>query len=132
MNRLDARAMRKKLVLVDDEQDIREILRQSLELKKDWEVLEASDGEKGLALIRNEHPDAVLLDVMMPHKSGRDVFQSLRSDPMTSEIPVIFLTASIQRQEIRELESLGPKAVLRKPFDPLTIADEVAQILDWE
>ncbi len=124
--------MRKKLVIVDDEDDIREVLRHAIEFTKDWTVLDASDGAAGLALIRRELPDAALLDVMMPKLSGRDLFRALREEAQTASIPVIFLTASLQKQDVRELEALGPKAVLAKPFDPLTIADQVEEILGWK
>lgn len=121
----------RKIVIVDDENDIREILRNSIELTKDWTVLEASDGLKAIELIRREMPDAIVLDVMMPSIDGREVFRRLRQDVATKSIPVVFLTASLQRHEVRALEALGPEAVLAKPFDPLTIANEISEILGW-
>jgi len=124
--------MRKKVVIVDDENDIREILRNALELTKDWIVLEAANGEAGLELVRQEMPDVVLLDVMMPRMDGREVFRVLRQDVKTSEIPVIFITASLQKQDVRALEAMGPLAVLAKPFDPLEIADKISELLGWK
>jgi CheY-like chemotaxis protein len=123
--------MRKKIVIVDDEDDIREILRHSLELTKDWIVMEASEGKRALELIRRESPDAIVLDVMMPSIDGREVFRQLREDPATATIPVVFLTASLQRHEVRALEALGPAAVFAKPFDPLAIADQISDLLGW-
>jgi CheY-like chemotaxis protein len=123
--------MRKKIVIVDDENDIREILRNSIELTKDWIVYESADGLEALEVIRREMPDAIVLDVMMPSIDGREVFRSLREDPVTTKIPVVFLTASLQRHEVRALEALGPVAVLAKPFDPLTIASEISSLLGW-
>ncbi len=121
----------KRLVLIDDEDDIREVLKHSIEYTKDWTVQDAAGGEAGLELVRRVHPDAVLLDVMMPDMDGREVFRRLRRDPETEGLPVIFITASLQKNEIRELEELRPAGVLAKPFDPLTIADEIAGILGW-
>lgn len=121
----------RKIVIVDDEDDIREVLRHAIEFAKDWHVLDARDGEEGLALIVRELPDAVLLDVMMPKLGGREVFRALKKDDATAGIPVVFLTASLQKQDLRDLELLGPRAVLAKPFDPMTIADQIEQALGW-
>jgi two-component system, OmpR family, alkaline phosphatase synthesis response regulator PhoP len=123
--------MPKKIVIVDDENDIREILRHAIELIKDWTVLEAKDGASGLELIGREKPDAILLDVMMPNMDGREVFRRLRENPATTDIPTIFITASLQRAEVRALEELGPIAVLAKPFDPLEIVRKISDLLGW-
>ena len=123
--------MRKKLVIIDDEDDIREVLRHALEFTRDWIIFDARDGQAGLELIQREHPDAVVLDVMMPKMNGREVFRAIRSDAATAEMPVIFLTASVQRKDIRELEELGPTAVLTKPFDPTDISERIAELLGW-
>lgn len=123
--------MAKKIVIVDDETDIREILRHAIELLKDWQVIEAPDGITALEVIGRERPDAILLDVMMPHMDGREVFRRLRENPATSSIPTIFLTASLQRADVRVLEGLGPLAVLAKPFDPLEIVRKITELLGW-
>ena len=123
--------MAKKIVIVDDETDIREILRHAIELLKDWQVIEAPDGIAALEVIVRERPDAILLDVMMPHMDGREVFRRLRENPATSSIPTIFLTASLQRADVRVLEGLGPLAVLAKPFDPLEIVRKITELLGW-
>ena len=123
--------MVKKIALVDDENDIREILRHAIELLTDWKVIEAPDGVTALRLIEQERPDAILLDVMMPQMDGREVFRRLRENPETSSIPTIFLTASLQRADVRILEGLGPVAVLAKPFDPLEIVKQIRKLLGW-
>jgi len=124
--------MSRKLALVDDEKDIREILRHAIELTRKWTVVEASDGAQGLDLIRRELPDAILLDVMMPRMDGREVFRSILKDPLISSIPVIFLTASLQKHDIRALQELGPVAILEKPFDPIGIVSEISRLLGWD
>ena len=123
--------MRKKIVIVDDENDIREILRNAVELMTDWLVFEAPNGLSGLQLISAEKPDVVLLDVMMPAMDGREVIRQLRDNAETENIPVIFLTASLQKSDVRELEELGPLAVLAKPFDPLELIRKISELLHW-
>ena len=117
---------------MDDEKDIREILRHAIELTTKWTVVEASDGILGLELVRRELPDAVILDVMMPRMDGREVFRQLRHDPSIKSIPVIFLTASLQKQDVRALQELGPVAILEKPFDPIEIVSDISRLLGWD
>jgi CheY-like chemotaxis protein len=124
--------MPKRIVIVEDEKDIRAILRHAIELIKGWSVMEAADGAAGLDLIRRELPDAILLDVMMPKVDGRELFRRLRQDETTQSIPVIFITASLQRQDIESLEELSPVAILAKPFDPIAIVRTISELLAWD
>ena len=124
--------MPRKIAIVDDEKDIREILRHAIELTTKWEIIEASDGIQGLELIRRKIPDAILLDVMMPRMDGREVFRQLREDSAVSSIPVIFLTASLQKRDVRALQELGPVAILEKPFDPIGIVTTISELLVWD
>jgi CheY-like chemotaxis protein len=121
--------MPKRIVIVDDEADIREIVRHAIELTTDWIVTEAKDGITALASIQNDPPDAILLDVMMPLMDGKEVFRKLRENSATRSIPTIFLTASLQRSDVRNLEELGPVAVLAKPFDPLELVRSISRLL---
>lgn len=123
--------MPKRIVIVEDEKDIRAILRHAIELIKGWSVLEAADGAAGLELIQRELPDAILLDVMMPKIDGRELFRRLRQNESTQSIPVIFITASLQRHEIQTLEELSPVAILAKPFDPIAIVRTISDLLGW-
>ena len=120
----------KRLLVVDDEDNIREIAQLCLELAG-WEVLTASSGAEGLACAENERPDAVLLDVMMPGLDGPSTFQRLQDNPLTQSIPVILLTAKVQGADRRRFADLGVHAVLAKPFDPLSLADTIAAALGW-
>jgi CheY-like chemotaxis protein len=119
-----------RLLIVDDEEDIREVVQMSLELTGGWEVLTAHSGETAIATAAAEQPDVVLLDVMMPGMDGPATFERLRTDPSTSEIPVIFLTAKVQTTEQRQLQDLGAAGLISKPFDPLLLNDQVCAILD--
>jgi CheY-like chemotaxis protein len=121
----------KRILIVDDEDDIREVAALSLETVGGYEVLTADSGATALEMARAEQPDAILLDVMMPDMDGPTTFQKLHAQESTAEIPVVFLTAKVQPSERERFASLGAKAVLSKPFDPLTLASEVAQALGW-
>jgi len=124
--------MSKRVLLVDDEDDIREVAGMSLETVAGWTVLNARSGREGLKVAAEQQPDAILLDVMMPDMDGPMTFQNLKSAPATAHIPVIFLTAKAQTREQRGFRELGAEGVISKPFDPLTLADQVAEILGWK
>ena len=117
------------ILIIDDEPDIRLIVRLSLQ-KRGLTVVEASGGQEGVRLARRERPDAILLDVMMPNVDGPTTLAALRAAPESAAIPVVFLTAKAQRSEVERLRDLGATGVLTKPFDPMTLADEVLKILD--
>jgi CheY-like chemotaxis protein len=121
----------KRILIVDDEDDIREVAQVSLELVGGYEVLTASSGRAGLSLAREAHPDAILLDVMMPQMDGPATLLELRADPATRDIPVVFLTANTQSTQRQQLAQLGAAGILSKPFDPLKLASDVAAVLHW-
>jgi CheY-like chemotaxis protein len=120
-----------KILIIDDEDDIREVAKLSLEAVAGWDVITASSGPEGIRLAAAEKPDAILLDVMMPEMDGPTTFKHLEADPATSHIPVLLLTAKVQGVDQRRFASLGVKAVLFKPFDPLTLSQEMATVLGW-
>jgi CheY-like chemotaxis protein len=93
------------------------------------DVLEAESGEEGLRQARDERPDAILLDVMMPGRDGPSTLAALQSDPSTAAIPVVFLTAKAMPTELERLRSLGAVGVLTKPFDPMTLAADLRAAL---
>jgi CheY-like chemotaxis protein len=121
----------RRILIVDDEDDIREVAQVSLELVGNYEVLTASCGRDGVACARADVPDAILLDVMMPDMDGPATLAELRADPRTRDIPVVFLTAKTQTAERSRLAQLGAAGILTKPFDPLELANEVASTLRW-
>lgn len=124
--------MSKRVLLVDDEDDIREVAGMSLETVAGWTVLAARSGREGVKIATEEHPDAILLDVMMPDMDGPSTFLSLQKEEATKDIPVIFLTAKAQTREQRGFRELGALGVISKPFDPMTLADQVSEILGWK
>lgn len=122
----------KHILLVDDEDDIREVAALSLEAVGGWRVSSASDGASGVVMARAERPDAILLDVMMPGLDGPATVARLREDPLTRDIPVILLTAKAQTSDRLRFAALGVAGTLTKPFDPMTLTDQIAAILDRE
>lgn len=121
----------KRVLIIDDEDDIREVAQASLEMMGGWEVITASSSSEGLALAEAEQPDAILLDVMLPDMDGPTTFQKLQALPATQQIPVVLLTAKVQAADQRRFADLGVTAVLSKPFDPVALADQVATALGW-
>jgi CheY-like chemotaxis protein len=121
----------RKVLIIDDEDDIREVAALSLESVAGWEVIVASSGAQGLARAIEHNPDAILLDVMMPGMDGPTTFRELRKNPATARIPVLLLTAKVQSSDQRRFADLGVEAVLFKPFDPLTLSDQIAGVLGW-
>jgi CheY-like chemotaxis protein len=123
--------MSHRILIIDDEDDIREVAALSLETVAGWDVDMASSGAQGLVRAAEYHPDAILLDVMMPGMDGPSTFRELRKNPATSRIPVLLLTAKVQSNDQRRFADLGVEAVLFKPFDPLTLSSQIAGILGW-
>jgi len=117
-----------RILLIDDDDQIQEVVRLSLELTGNWEVLTASVGTQGLAEAEFEQPDAIFLDIMMPDLDGPATLQKLKTNPRTQHIPVVLLTAQACPGRFAELEVA---AVITKPFEPLSLASELAEILGW-
>src|ERR1035438_9640450 len=119
------------ILIIDDEEDIREVAALSLETVAGWQVVMASSGAQGLARAIEHQPDAILLDVMMPGMDGPTTFRELRKNPITAHIPVLLLTAKVQSSDQRRFADLGVEAVLFKPFDPMTLSSQIATALGW-
>jgi len=114
-----------RVLHIDDEPDIREVVAMSLELDPEFTVRGCSSGSDGLAAAAEQLPDLILLDVMMPVMDGPTTLLHLRDNPRTAEIPVIFMTARAQARELDHFKSLGAAGVIAKPFDPMTLAGSV-------
>lgn len=119
-----------RILYVDDEADIREVAQLALELDPEIEVRSCASGAEGVEMAAAWHPDLILLDVMMPGMDGPTTFARLRAQPDTAEIPVVFITARTQAQEVQRFRELGARGVLAKPFDPMTLADQVRALID--
>ncbi len=124
------RAATRRVLVVDDEEDIREVAQLGLETFAGWEVRTAASGPQALREAAADPPDVVLLDVMMPELDGPSTLAALRAQPATRDVPVVFLTAKVQPGERRRLEELAA-GVVAKPFDPANLAAEVADRLGW-
>jgi CheY-like chemotaxis protein len=124
--------MARRILIVDDENDIREVAQISLELVGNFDVIAASSGAEGLERARADQPDAILLDVMMPGMDGPATLARLRADPATKSIPVVFLTAKTQSSERTNLLEHGAAGIITKPFDPLKLPQQVAAALGWD
>jgi two-component system, OmpR family, response regulator len=118
-----------KVLVIDDENDIRRIARLALGRVGGMDVIEACSGSEGLRLACEEQPDAILLDVMMPRMDGPATLVALRSQPAAARIPIVFLTAKAGVAEIERLMRLGASGVLTKPFDPMSLARDVRRVL---
>lgn len=117
-----------RVLIVDDHPGFRSSARRLLEADGLAVVGEAADGEAALAAAAALDPDVVLLDVQLPVLDGPDVLRRLRADPRTASLPVVFLTGSSPDHDV-ELLALGARGVLHKPFDPGTVAAELAALL---
>lgn len=119
----------KKVMLVDDEDDIRTIAELSLTHVGQWESVVVSSGQEALELAVSEQPDLILLDVMMPGMDGPTTLLKLKENEQTHSIPVIFLTAKVQPNEVSEYLQLGAAGVVAKPFDPMMLPQEIRTII---
>jgi CheY-like chemotaxis protein len=120
-----------RILVIDDEDDIREVTVLTLETVAGWHVISAPSGAQGIQRASLEQPDAILLDVMMPDIDGPTTFQILKENGNTAHIPILLLTAKVQGSDRRKLDALGAAAILAKPFDPLTLADQISGVLGW-
>jgi CheY-like chemotaxis protein len=121
----------RRVLIVDDDKTIQEVAQMCLELVGGWNVEVASSGLEALRLSAAHPPDAILLDVMMPSMDGPTTFARLQADVRTRSVPVVLLTAKVQPAERRHWEQLGVAGVLAKPFDPLRLPGQIADLLGW-
>jgi CheY-like chemotaxis protein len=119
----------KQILVIDDENDIQEVARLSLQLTENWIVMSANGGAAGALLALSAQPDAILLDVMMPDMDGPSTLRVLQQQGAT--IPVIFLTAKVQPADRHKYMQLGVKGIISKPFDPLTLGQQMREMLAW-
>ncbi len=122
----------KRILVIDDENGIRNLILFSLEGLTDWEVLTAASGTEGLAIAQDHPPDAILLDVMMPDLDGIATFAQLKLNLILQNIPTIFLTAKATATEYEELLTLGIAGVITKPFKAQMLVNQVKQYLGWQ
>ncbi len=119
-----------KVLYVEDEDDIRTIAQLALEAVGGLTLKSCSSGEEAVQAAVSFAPDLILLDVMMPGMDGPSTLAALHKLDPLKEVPVIFMTAKVQPSEIAHYRSLGALDVIAKPFDPMTLADQVRAV--WE
>jgi two-component system, OmpR family, phosphate regulon response regulator PhoB len=118
----------KKLLIVDDEQGIRSLVRMTLE-SADFQILEAGDATEALELAHEHRPQLILLDVMLPDMSGLDVCRRLKKDPALAATAIVMLTAKAQSTDVSEAEQAGTDGYFTKPFSPIALTRKVEEIL---
>lgn len=123
--------MTRSVLVVDDDQDVRRLAVMSLSRVGGYAVREASSGTECLALVLDELPDAIVLDVMMPVMDGPATLHELRGGSLTHAVPVVFLTAGVVEADMDRLRALPVAGILHKPFDPLTLPQQLAELLGW-
>ncbi len=118
----------KRILYVEDEPDIRTVAQMALEAVGGFEVLAYGSGREAVAAAPTAAADLILLDVMMPGMDGPSTLAALRALPATATTPAIFMTAKVQASEIEHYRSLGALDVIAKPFDPMSVSEEIARI----
>ena len=118
----------RKILVVDDEPDIRRVAELALVKIGGFEVELCNDGFMALANIAEVKPDIVLLDVMMPKMDGLETFEKLKQLPGFEQQPIIFMTAKVQPAQIDEYRALGAVEVIAKPFDPMVLSKQLEEI----
>lgn len=119
----------RNVLLIEDDDHIRLIVKVTLTRLTRWAISEARNGKEGLEMAQKSPPDLFLLDIMMPVMDGLTLFRHIRADETLKTIPVIFMTAKVQFEEIESYIALGARGVITKPIDPLTLPDKIAAIL---
>tara|TARA_Y100001934_G_scaffold276891_1_gene374415 strand:- start:406 stop:996 length:591 start_codon:yes stop_codon:yes gene_type:complete len=120
----------KKILYTEDDLDIQEVTRMALEVVGDYEIALCSSGREALEKVSQFHPVLILLDVMMPGMDGLGTLEALRTLPDSADTPVVFVTANVQTNEIAQYRQLGAIEVIAKPFNPMTLAQDILQLWD--
>jgi DNA-binding response OmpR family regulator len=118
-----------KILIIDDDKNILMIAEIGLSDTPEWEVVKALTAEEGLAKAVADRPDLILLDMVMPDMDGIAALTKLRQTAVTATIPVIFMTARASQDEIDNYTSLGAQGVIVKPFDPMSLSQEIRSII---
>jgi len=122
---------KKKILIIDDEEDCCFFVKQNLERTGEFEVIIANCGEKGINLAKEKNPDLILLDIIMPDMMGEHVAAELQNDSKTKNIPIVFLTAVITKEEINgdSMKYIGGCFFISKPVDPKELAGSIKKVL---
>jgi CheY-like chemotaxis protein len=127
-SQIPAEIAQPRILLIDDDRDIRTITNLVLLTQQVGEVLEAGSGQEGIAAARTKRPDVILLDMRLPDISGETVLQLLRADPWTRDIPVVLFTSLAG--DIKRLKTLGVSDIVLKPFHAQSLCSVIRRVLD--
>jgi two-component system, OmpR family, response regulator len=119
----------KKVLMADDDADIRKICNLSLSAVGKWQVVLAATGTEAVAKAKEEVPGLILLDVMMPGLDGVTAYHQIQEIPALKDVPVILITAKVQPEELEKYMELGVAGVIMKPFDPMRLPGEIMRLL---
>ncbi len=114
-----------RLLHVEDDADIREIAKLSLELSGGFDVLQCNCGQDALAQASLFEPDVIVLDMMMPGMSGKETLLRMRTISGLSDVPALFMTARADHSDLEDLRAIGAVDVIGKPFDPMTLGAQI-------
>ena len=123
--------MTKRVLIIDDDEDIQAVTRIALEKFAGWQAVQAGSGPAGLAIAQSQPLDAILLDVSMPDMDGLSVLAALQAHPTTQAIPVILLTAKVLPSDRRQFAHLSIAGMIAKPFNPLELHHQMIALLHW-
>lgn len=121
----------RRILIVDDEERLRELVQACLEDLAGWDTLTAASGEECLQILQQESVNAILLDVSMPGMNGIAVYERLQENPDTRSIPVILLTAKVLPSDRARFAQMGVAGVISKPIEPMTLVAEIAETMGW-
>lgn len=122
---------KKRILVVDDDDDVRSVAMLSLRRVGGHEVDGIESGTVAVDAIAGSKYDVVLLDMQMPVMDGRATLAAIRADERTRDVPVVFLTASVQAHERNEIQALAVSGLLAKPFDPMSLAEDLGALMGW-
>lgn len=117
-----------KILYVEDDRDIQRIAQLALEKVGGFDVKICSSGHEALAEVSGFSPDLILLDIMLPEMDGLTILETLQQNEATAHIPVVFMTARVQADDVAEYQRRGALDVIFKPFDPMTLAGKLKEI----
>lgn len=122
----------KRILVIDDDEIIRLVLKLSLSTMAHWEVLTADSGQEGIKLAQAKQPDAILLDMMMPDMDGFATMHKLNAQLETQNIPIILVTAKARMSDKQQWSELAVSGVITKPFEPSDLVPTIQTILKWK
>lgn len=121
----------RRILVIDDDEVVREVVRGCFEDVAGWEVLTASSGQEGLENVLADKPDAIVLDMMMPKMDGITFLQALNDNSTVYSIPVVLLTSRVELSDPDTFPMMGVRGAIVKPFNPFLLVKQVAEFLDW-